>query len=469
MFFTADNRIVDEVVPALVDAGCTCVGLGVEGEFWSEFSAGRFDLVVADRRLLGPDPVVTVTQVRSVVEPPEVVILLATDEVVARAELLAAGALSVLSRETPSGELASALGALAERAAQQRQQRSLAVLEDSSGPNLSEMTSRNAQMSEFLRFVRRVAPSDSSLLILGETGVGKEYLAKAIHRASARGRGPFVPVNCAALSTSLLESELFGHVKGAFTGAAKYRRGYFELAHGGTLFLDEVGELNSALQVKLLRVLQERRVHPVGSEEAVKVDVRLIAATNSDLSREMEEKRFRADLFYRLSVISLRIPPLRARVEDIEIIAGELVGRNPTAARRGIEGISARALKAMGDYAWPGNIRELMNVIERAVLLAAGKDIDLADLPFISTGSRFRSSSLKTFSRERFATARARVVDEFEEAYLRGLLRQARGHLATAARLADMNPRSLYEKMRRHRLNKMEFRKPDSPESRDGR
>ena len=240
----------------------------------------------------------------------------------------------------------------------------------------------SAELAEVLDMVRKVAPSESSVLVRGESGTGKELLAKAIHDNSPRRNGPLVSVHCAALSSGLLESELFGHVKGAYTGAHSDKQGRFELAHGGTLFLDEIGDISAETQVKLLRVLQQREFEPVGSSKTIQVDVRLIAATHQNLERLISEGKFREDLFYRLNVISISLPPLRERPEDILDLAVFFLKASSTRGGKRIAKFDDDALNALMRYSWPGNIRELQNVIERAVVLAEHETVELTDLPF---------------------------------------------------------------------------------------
>jgi transcriptional regulator with PAS, ATPase and Fis domain len=236
-------------------------------------------------------------------------------------------------------------------------------------------------MERLMVVAARVAPVDSTVLILGESGVGKERMARWLHDASRRNRRPFVAVNCGAFSESILESELFGHTRGAFTGATTDRLGVFEAAHGGTLFLDEVGEVSPSMQTKLLRVLQQREVSRVGETRSRSIDVRLIAATNRDLPAEVKAQRFRLDLYYRLHVIELRIPPLRERPEELRELIGTLLSRTARRMERPIAGITQAALDALLRHTWPGNIRELEHAIEAACAISAGPEIDLADLP----------------------------------------------------------------------------------------
>jgi transcriptional regulator with GAF, ATPase, and Fis domain len=276
--------------------------------------------------------------------------------------------------------------------AQQRQQ--IAILQAELTTNRVEMPAtsttefrreaiigRSPALGSVLEMVRKVAPSETSVLIRGESGTGKELLAKAIHENSSRRTGPLVSVNCAALSSSLLESELFGHVQGSFTGANRDKPGRFELAHGGTLFLDEIGDISAETQIKLLRVLQQREFEPVGGTKTIQVDVRLIAATHQNLERLITQGRFREDLYYRLNVISITLPPLRDRPDDILDLAVFFLKSASTRGGKRIARFDDDALNALMRYSWPGNIRELQNVIERAVVLAERETVELVDLP----------------------------------------------------------------------------------------
>ncbi|MCI0364981.1 MAG: sigma 54-interacting transcriptional regulator, partial [Phycisphaerales bacterium] len=246
-----------------------------------------------------------------------------------------------------------------------------------SAHNFDEIVGRSAAIQSLLANVRRVAATDASVLIRGETGTGKELIARAVHSASKRRDKPLIKINCAALPAGLVESELFGHEKGAFTGAIAKRIGRFELADGGTIFLDEIGEIPMEVQVKLLRVLQEREFDRVGGKSPIKVDVRVIAATNRDLFRAVAEKTFREDLFYRLNVFPLLIPPLRERAKDIPLLVSFLTDKYMLRIGKRVEGISAQSMHRLRSYRWPGNIRELENVIERAIILADGPVIEI--------------------------------------------------------------------------------------------
>lgn len=240
---------------------------------------------------------------------------------------------------------------------------------------------KSEKLTKMMSLIEQVAPTRASVLVTGESGVGKELVADALHRLSDRKDGPFIKVHCASLSSNLLESELFGHEKGAFTGAVSQKKGRFELADGGTIFLDEIGEIDSATQVKILRVLQEREFERVGGTETVKVDVRIVAATNRDLLEEVKKGNFREDLYYRLNVVHIEVPPLRERREDIPLLMSSFLEEFNREDKRAIEGFSPAARKAMYAYSWPGNIRQLRNTIESAVVTCRGKVIDTGDLP----------------------------------------------------------------------------------------
>jgi two-component system response regulator GlrR len=308
------------------------------------------------------------------------------------------------------------------------------------------IVSHSAVMQELLAEALLVARSDASVLIRGESGTGKELLAQAIHRASARAARPFVAVNCSAIPEALLESELFGHVKGAFTGALKDHRGLFQAADGGTLFLDEIGDMPPALQVKLLRVLQERSVRPVGANRPVPIDVRILSATHRDLDGLLADGSFREDLFYRLNVVTLTLPPLAARREDIPLLAQHFLATLAARHGRRVRGFAPDALRALATAAWPGNVRQLHNVVEQVCALATAPLIPLALVQ-----RALRVPGMEVLG---YAQARAR----FEREYLVGLLKLTDGNVADAARLAERNRTEFYRLLQRHGLTPGRFR-----------
>ena len=311
-------------------------------------------------------------------------------------------------------------------------------------------------MSHVTRMARQVAGTDTPVLITGETGTGKGVLAQAIHDWSSRSSGPLVVVNCAALPRELLESELFGHVKGAFTGATHDREGRFKAADGGTMFLDEIGELPVELQAKMLRVLQEGCFEPVGSSRTARVDVRIIAATNLDLKKAIPEHRFREDLYYRLAVFPIHLPPLRARIEDIPIIAGNFLEKLARKSGRGPWAISASQMRLLSRHGWPGNIRELLNTLERATILARDGDLDL-DSSFAGRVG-MPDSGAETDDSGQFAS-----LSGMERRHILAALRKTGGKIygeGGAAELLDINPNTLRSRMRKHGLSgAREFRR----------
>ena len=331
-------------------------------------------------------------------------------------------------------------------------------------------------MSRLLEEAERLAEGDSILVLQGETGSGKEWLARRIHAASPRAGGPFVAVNCAAIPESLFESEMFGHERGAFTGAERQRRGYFEQAAGGTLLLDEIGETPSHQQPKLLRAVERGEIRRVGGEAAVPVDVRLVAATHRDLEAEVEAGRFRQDLFYRLAVATLELPPLRQRRDEIEGLARKFLRRARTRSRPA-EDFTPEAVQALKSYSWPGNVRELAAVVERAVQLADGPILGTADLPLrvVVAGhapGRALASVLRwpedRWLERTLPEVREELVAVLEKEYLTALLRRTGGDLAATARLAGISPRSLYSKLRELGLDKADFKPRAGAEGAEG-
>jgi two-component system response regulator GlrR len=310
----------------------------------------------------------------------------------------------------------------------------------------AEIVSRSTRMAEVLAEAKLVAASDASVLIRGESGSGKELIARAIHRASPRAGAPFVAVNCGAIPENLLESELFGHVKGAFTGAVANHPGLFQAANGGTLFLDEIGDMPVALQVKLLRVLQERLVRSVGASNAVPVDVRILSATHRDLDLAIIDGSFRKDLYYRLNVVSLSLPTLAERREDIPLLAAHFLSRLALKYGRKVNGFAPDAMKALTTASWPGNVRQLHNVVEQVTALAT---TPLVPLALVQRALRVPSMEVLSYT-----DARTR----FERDYLVGLLKITDGNVADAARLADRNRTEFYRLMQKHGLTPGLFR-----------
>jgi two-component system NtrC family response regulator len=306
-----------------------------------------------------------------------------------------------------------------------------------SGQSFKGMLGSSPQMQEVFASIRKVATSEVPVLITGESGTGKELVANAIHQTSTRKEGPFVVINCSAIPETLLESELFGHEKGAFTGAHIQRKGRFEVAQGGTLFLDEIGELSLSLQVKLLRFLQEQRIERVGGREEIFVDVRIMAATNRDLKERMEEGRFREDLYYRLGVVTISLPPLREREGDILLLATSLLHKYSLENKKKISGFTPHTVRALETYRWPGNVRELENRIKRAVIMAEGSKITPQDLELIYKPVRDESHKLKD------------ALEGVEKDLVERAISKNKGNLTKAAEDLGVSRPKLYEMMER--------------------
>ena len=464
---TSDLR--SRLASSLAELGVLAVVESESDRLWSRLGEDSFDLVVATRSMLPSDVERSIEEIRELPYRPEVIILADLAEAEERAALQKGGAFAVMDRTLPPELLIQTLRTVllrfqelgVSRLRESRSQRS----------KLDDFASESPAMRRLLELARRVADSDTSLLVLGETGVGKEWLARAIHSEGARGALPFIALNCAAVPETLLESELFGHERGAFTGAVRARRGCFELAHRGTLFLDEIGDIPVHLQAKLLRALQEREIQRLGAESSIKMDVRVIAATNQNLEVAKEAGQFRPDLFYRLSVVTLTIPPLRERREDIvPLVENYLEDFRQQMGRLDIEGIEESALEAMCNYEWPGNVRELINVVERAMLLCDGEVITHEHLPDAIAGGSHHSLqtaapgdpflAFESLLGGTLAEGRSQLVESFEREYLSRLLEQTSGNIAETALAADIDPRTLYNKMKAYDLRKEAFRRP---------
>ncbi|MBN2132624.1 MAG: sigma-54-dependent Fis family transcriptional regulator [Sedimentisphaerales bacterium] len=444
---------------------------GSGNEVWPRLANSNVDCIFIDRALL-PRPVARSVEVlRQLPDSPAVVVLSEREDAKDRTRLLAAGCEAVLNSTLAAQALGDAIRTILDRI-RRRGVRDYAQQRPTAQARLTDFVSHSTAMRAFMSVVYRVVDSDAPLLVQGETGVGKERLARAIHAESPRSAGPFVAVNCGALPESLLESELFGHEQGAFTGATRSRRGCFELAHRGTIFLDEISEMPFHLQVKLLRVLQEYEIQPVGAEKAIRIDVRIMASTNRNLDEEIQLKRFRQDLYYRLSVVSLTIPPLRERREDIPTLVESHVAFLRPRIGTGQYTVTPETMAALCRYSWPGNIRELINVVERAMLLCNREEITLDDLPESiadrgSGSSRERSDvsvapvkvdDVKSLFEKPWRQVRQTLVGRLEKEYLKTLLKATHGHIGETAQRAGMQPRSLFDKMRKHGLHKEDFK-----------
>ncbi|MBI5748217.1 MAG: sigma 54-interacting transcriptional regulator [Nitrospinae bacterium] len=340
-------------------------------------------------------------------------------------------------------------------------------------PDFSGIVGESEKIKGVLSLVEKILDDDSTILILGESGTGKELVAKAIHYNSRRADKPLIPVNCGAIPEELLESELFGHEKGSFTGAIRMRMGKFELADSGTIFLDEIGDMSPALQVKMLRVLQEQEFERVGGMKSLKVDIRVIAATHRNLEKEVESNKFREDLFYRLNVIPISIPPLRERKSDIPILANHFLLKFNRIKNRNIEGFSEEAMKCLSEYHWPGNVRELENIIERTVILKGKGIVRPADLPekvqkwdgkphihtederlVISDNAAIEDTSQPAINISESGINLNQMVEDFENKLILEALKKVEWNKAKAANLLGIKRTTLIEKLKKKGINR---------------
>jgi DNA-binding NtrC family response regulator len=423
-------------------------------------AAELFDVVVTDIRMPGADGFAVLRAVKARSPDTEVVMMTAYAAVEDAVLAIKEGAYDYLQKPFDPD---AALFAV-ERAAERKRLREQAAdlrreLEGVYG--FDKLVGKSAAMRQVYDLLERAAGLDITVLVTGETGTGKELAARAVHYHSGRRQGPFVPVNCGALPAELVESELFGHAKGAFTGAATAKAGLFAEADGGTLFLDEVGELPLAVQVKLNRALQEREIRRVGDNVAVKVDVRVIAATHRDLKAEVAAGRFREDLFYRLHVYPVRLPPLRERLEDVPLLAAHFLGKHGRTLGRPLEGFELDALRALTAYAWPGNVRELENAVERAVVVAPPPLVRAADLPAELVAAPTASLPAEVLVRLPYREAVELARDRVSREYLTALLREFGGNVTRAAERAGVERESLHRLLKRYGLRADDFKKQE--------
>jgi len=403
-----------------------------------QLKAGGVDLVLADLKMPGLSGLELLRAVKTVAPDVDVIMLTAFGTVEEAVQAMKDGAYDFLTKPFQRAQLIRLIRKALERRALIAENRALQQrLDDLLRQGTVIGTSPAFQ--RMMTLIEQVAPSSATVLIEGESGSGKELAARAIHERSARRAGPFVAVNCAALPETLLESELFGYEKGAFTGATGRKEGRFELADGGTLFLDEVADLSPVTQPKILRVLQEGEFDRVGGSKTLRVDVRIVAATNQDLAQLVREKRFREDLYYRLNVITITVPPLRERREDIPLLAHHFLRVYAAKNNRRLETFNDEALGRLEAYAWPGNVRELENAVERAVVLARGSVIQVRDLP---------ASVVEGTADRVVAIPIGTPLAEVEQRFLEATLRHTKGNRTLAAKLLGIDPKTVFRKLK---------------------
>ncbi len=418
-------------------AGCA-VTVAESGEgALEQLRAQDFNVVLLDLKMPGIGGMEALRRVRESGVSAEVVVLTGHPDVSSAIEAMKLGAYDYLTKPFKLAEVEVVLRRAAERKRLQKENaalRQMVAQREISPP----IQGRSPAIAAILEIVERVAPTDASILIEGESGTGKGLVAQAIHRGSARAGGPFLAINCGGFQDPLLESELFGHEKGAFTGASSAKEGLFEVADGGTLFLDEVGEMSPAMQAKLLQVLDSRQLRRVGGTRLHRVDVRIVAATNKTLAEEVREGRFREDLYYRLNVVNLVVPPLRERKEDIPLLAEHFLAAMQVSGRKA-KGVSPEAMRCLADYSWPGNVRELANMIERLIILTRGQVIEVKDLPPTLRGGASAAPA---------ATAMPVSLSDMERLHIARILAETGGKKMRAARLLGIDLKTLNKKIK---------------------
>lgn len=420
--------------------GHQCMGVGSGQEALKQLAEEDYAVVLTDLRMKGMLGTELLAEIKHRHPDIGVILMTAFGSVETAVEAMRFGASDYLTKPVKTEELVRVVERAIREAALRREVSRLRK-EVHKEHSFHQILGKSKPMQVVFDLIRRVADSPTNVLITGESGTGKELVAKAIHYNSDRRDAPFVPVNCAAIPEQLLESELFGHMRGSFTDAKLDKRGLFEEAQKGTLFLDEISELPLMLQAKLLRAIQEREIRRVGATKSISVDVRIIAATNLNLADEVKNKRFREDFYYRLNVIELRLPPLRERREDIPILVDAFLKKCAEFRGKQVKGLSEAALAMLVDYAWPGNVRELENVIERAVTLSHGEVIGADDLPIQVQGARGDRRILDE------AAERTLPLHEVEKEYIVKILEKTGGNKYQAAHVLGIDRKTLYRKL----------------------
>ncbi len=441
-----DDPNILEVVRARLEAeGYTVTAVATAAEAQAKAKEEAFNLAITDLKLASTDGLDLMADLLLLDPDLPVIILTAYGSIESAVAAIRKGAYSYLTKPFDAKALLMNVKNALDKQRLTFQVRNLKTLVEEKY-DFANIIGRSAKMVKVFEQIAQIARTDFTVRIYGESGTGKELVAKAIHIHSRRRNAPFIAVSCAALPETLLESELFGHEKGAFTDARQSRRGLFAMADNGTIFLDEIGETPPQVQVKLLRVLQEQEFKPVGGERTQKVDVRVIVATNKDLKKEVEAGRFREDLYYRIQVIPLDLPPLRERREDIPLLAEHFLKIYGRKLGKTIEGITPEAMRKMMAYDWPGNVRELENKIEHAVAMTAGTRMVPEDILLSGMG---QGSAMRTFDEAK---------EEFEKEYLRRLLAATKGNFQEAARLAQRQRSGLYYLAKKHGLKPSDWR-----------
>ena len=435
-----EKNILSGLRLAFEDEGYTVITASDGKEAWEKLQKNIVDLVITDLRMPEMDGYELLKRISSSYPTLPVIVLTGHGTIETAVETMRDGAIDFFTKPVDIDKLSLVVrkSITATELKEQNRKLSEELKKLRREKGYSKIVGRSQKVVDMLRLIEQVADTRATVLITGESGTGKELVADALVALSSRSDKPFVKVHAASLSSSLLEDELFGHEKGAFTGAVSMKKGRFELADGGTIFLDEIGEIDSATQVKLLRVLQEREFERVGGEKPISVDVRVLCATNRNLLEEVKKGNFREDLYYRLNVVHIEVPPLRERKEDIDLLAASFLETFNSEDKRKIEGFTPAAKKALLSYSWPGNIRELKNAIESAVVLARGKNIDKDDLP-----QQVRDSG----SGARISFDLPITLDEAERRLILETISYAKGNKTKAAELLGIGRKTISRRM----------------------
>ncbi len=429
----------------------------------AQLSSQPIDVVIADYMMPNLDGIALLEKIRALGLDVPVLVITAYGSIEHAVKAMQLGAVNYLTKPINYDELLVVLHKTLEHCQLKKEVERLRR-EVASRYSFSNIVGKSEVMQRIYDLISDLASADASVLIQGETGTGKELIAKAVHYNSSRKDKPFVGVSCAALPETLLESELFGHEKGAFTGALKTRIGRFEQADGGTIFLDEIGDIPLTTQAKLLRVLQERAFERVGGNDTVHVNVRVISATNKDLRKAIQQNTFREDLFYRLNVVLITVPPLRERLEDLPLLAFHFLQMYAGRFNKAVNDIEPAAIQLLTQQRWPGNVRELENVIERSVILEKSTTLTKETVArCLQPSDPSAAGSLHFFIYENmpFRDAKQNLLDRFEREYVSCLLKKHRGSIINAAREAGLDYKNFFEKMKRHGLSKWDFKEPD--------
>jgi DNA-binding NtrC family response regulator len=460
-----DDRVARELLEEILRNEGHEVAALASGDAALERARPGYDLVISDIRLgdgAGGMDVLAAFQ-KAAPETP-VILITAFGDVTGAMAAIQRGAYDYVSKPFNVEELALTVRRALERTRLIEENRALRAKDGQKQTRIADIVGRSPEMLDVYKLVARVAQTQSTVLVVGESGTGKELVARAIHNHSARAQGPFVAVNCTALTESLLESELFGHQKGAFTGAVAQKRGLFEEAQDGTLFLDEIGDVGPKMQAQLLRVLQEGEIRRVGGTEAVRVDVRVVAATNRELEEEVKAGRFREDLYFRINVVTVRLPPLRQRPSDIPLLVDHFLAKYAARERRADAGIAPEAMEALERYPWPGNVRELENVIERALAMSKDGVVLSSDLPpevseAVATPAAAPGDGHLYADRPTLA--------ELERRYIELVLKETGGNKKRAAEVLGIDRRTLYRTLEREEKGAERDDRPDDKDDKD--